>query len=301
MRQFLFLSSVLALVAAMSVNACTGPTTGNNDDDDSSPTFTFSTPTPTAPLCNPSPCDDPGAASFDGAFVVADDGDGTFTATGMMAFDLYEYDGVNLGSQALCRQEWQFVADFETLDNSGNNFGVTGCDENGANCTQVCPMDDPTEAVNPTGTCAGHLSGFVIDPATYVTDCSFLNPIDWFHPEAGPNILLNEQWLFSFPVESAIPTGATDPASWGAWETLITEAGSPFETWNTHAQIGFVNVNRDADGLPTSWSENGFLFGVSATDPAVDGDNDGNMDMPNAEMLGNHELLNLFVLVFGAG
>jgi hypothetical protein len=220
--------------------------------------------------------DNPGAASFQVDFNIVDDGDGTFSANGTWLITLLEYANGTLG-QELCLEQFDFTADIDLpLD-------LMGCDENGMNCTVVCPYDDPAEAVDPTGLCIGHFGNLVGDAATYATDCNLMNETDWFHPDGGGLGLLERFW-FSRPVEDAIPTGATGmdaPATWGDWGAAIEAANMGFVR---SLQVQFVNNNMD-DTL----SENGFMFGVGASDDGAELDQNA---------VGHHFVANLFLLVF---
>ena len=275
----------IALSTLLLTAACTGQDPGEPDDDSSSTTSATEAPTPTpSPVETPVPCapscDTPEAVAFDGNFAVVDDGNGGFSANGTLGFDFYDFDGVSLSPQPICRQSWGFSADWATM------ASAQGCAAGGVDCVSVCPFDAPGDLQSPGGACVGHLKNIVPDLTSFVSDCVFEDPRGWFHPEAPANIALNEQWLYSYPVETLIPTGAASPTTWGEWENLVTDFGSPFENWLPDMQIGFVNRDQTS-GL---YNNSAFLFGITVMNPGT--------GTPNDRGIGEHSLVNLFVLVF---
>jgi hypothetical protein len=229
---------------------------------------------------NPPQFDTPGAASFSADFNIVDDMDGTFSVTGTWAIDLLAYENNTLGD-TLCTEIFDFTADIDLP------IDLQGCDENGANCTTICPFDDPTETINPMGACIGHFANLVGDVASYQTDCNFEMAQSWFHPSGGGMPLL-ERFFLSRPVEDAVPTGATmEPLLWGDWGQLLEDNNAGYLR---ALQVQFVNANTDPNsGDFLSWSENGFMFGATASPDGAEAD---------VNAVGNHFMANVFVLVF---
>jgi hypothetical protein len=229
---------------------------------------------------SPPQFDTPGAASFSADFDIVDDMDGTFSVVGVWSIDLLAYENGTLGD-TICTEQFEFSADIDLP------IDLQGCDENGANCTTICPFDDPTEVIDPVGTCIGHFANLIGDVGTYQTDCNFEDPQAWFHP-SGTGMPLLERFFLSRPVEDAVPTGATmEPLTWGEWGQLLEDNNAGYLR---ALQVQFVNANNDpTTGDFVSWSENGFMFGATASPDAAEADVNG---------VGNHFMANVFVLVF---
>jgi len=286
---------LIAMGACDDTSGCTGP--DPDDTQEISGTFII---TPTPPLCTPIDCqdDDVGAVFFQGAFDIVNLGDNNadgideLQGQGTFAFDLYEFRNNDLGPM-VCRQQWDFSADFVALDTT------IGCDAAGNNCTNICPYDDPDDLAFPVGNCAGHFINISPVPDSYDSDCVFLNPVSWFHPDIDTARDFNEQFLFSSALENIIPTGAATGDTWGDWSAELIGAGGGFEGFAPALQTSFVNDIRDptTDEF-TGWSNAGFLFGATFMDTTVDTDGDGNNDTPTAGGEGNHAMWSPFVLIF---
>jgi len=274
-----------ALVAFAALAACPVPPTVWFWADDGEPTPTWwnpnpSTPTemPTTALCDPAPCDEPGAVQFDGSFTISDDGMGGRTVSGSWSFLLWEFDGQSLGSSPICSQSWSYTADFLPLEST------EACESGGANCVQICPFDSPADVEIPVGQCSGHMDNFVAVDGSYVTDCRFVNPVDWFHPESGLAGAILESFVYSFPVEPRIDSGLQTVGSWLNYATLLTDPfGGIFPNEQPSQQVTFVN------GSDGDWSTQAFLMGLTLQPRG---------EQPLANAVGTHNLQIPFLLVF---
>jgi hypothetical protein len=261
MRAYLLLFCGVAMIGWAIAPACTG--TG---DDDTTPTPSFSpTPTDTPPLCDPSPCSEPTWVNFGAQFAVIDGG-GSYTADGTLFFALLDED-----QNPVCRQQWDFVSDWAIPDMNGDGTGdqndLQGCDENGGNCTIVCPANEPG-AGQTTGQCAGFFLNMVPDASSYETDCSFLNPVSAFHPEREGIPDYMTTFAFSVPVESAfsLPNGGT---TWGdVVSDWTTTSGSPYEGMFGGLMVSRVYYNADGSFTSGASQNNGapFFWGIGFSD-----------------------------------
>ena len=287
MRKLYLLAGATALSMVAFSSACTVTTA--NDDGGSGGATASSGMSSSSSLMGPMSSsstggstptfDQPGAASFATDFNIVDNGDGTYSVNGVWAIDLIEFDGNNLGD-TLCTEQFAFTADIELP------MDLQGCDDNGMNCTTICPFDDPGEAIDPTGACIGHFANLVGDASSYQTDCNFENETDWFHPDGGGMPLL-ENFFLSMPVEDAVPSGADMYPLWGDWAQAVEDANAGYLR---AAQVQFVNANNDDNGMFLNWSNAGFMFGVTASPDGAEMTTDG---------VGNHVMINAFVLTFG--
>ena len=165
--------------------------------------------------CGVEYCDEPNSAAIGGDFTIMavdTDGDGIddeYAVRGRAAVDLYRNEAGAVSNEPICSQGFTYSARLIMEPSQG-------CDANGQDCMELCPLDRPSNTVDPSGTCIGHFTDLIGDLNTYYTDCIFEDERSWFHPQTAHAQLFTNLWL-SYPVETEVPTGVPTMPTWGDW------------------------------------------------------------------------------------